>query len=125
MTITELRAATGRALGFGDDFDGTPAAYSTLSLDSQIALTNAMKAAIRANPAGYSAGAVAIAQTADISPPEAYSLGQKVADFFGEMEHQAQELNPLSTVNRKALFTILGIVAAVAAGAYFYAKGRK
>jgi hypothetical protein len=123
MTIQALRAQTGRALGFGAGFDGTPAAYSLLSVSDQVALTNAMKAAIRSNPADFTPTQVAIAGTPDIGAPESYGLGEIATDFFGEMGNQAQQINPLSSVNRTAFAVVLGAALVLGAGAYFFAKG--
>jgi uncharacterized membrane protein len=89
MTPQELRAKLGKEITGDSSFDGSPSAYAGASADDQVKITNAMKAYIRANPAGFSPTAQSVALTPDISPIEHYTVGQAVADFGDEFANQA------------------------------------
>ena len=102
--ITSLRATLGQSLGYGSGFDGSPLAYSQLSADQQLALVNRLKAYILAAPDQFNATQLALAGRPPLELTTDYTVGEQVADFFGEMGNQAVDLNaninPFSERNR-------------------------
>lgn len=126
MTIPELRRKIGQEMGLGSflfPFDGSPSAYRDLAPADQITLTNRMNAYVRAHPDEFTPIVQGLAQKPDIEQPTEYGLGAMASDFVGEMANQAEAINPLSEQNRGKTALMLFAVVAIAAGAYFFARG--
>lgn len=103
---TAFRAYIAKQQGIGQslfgNFDGTPAAYANLDPADQIALTNAMNAYIRANPAQANAIQRQIAGNPPIQAPEKLTVAEKatqlpgVGDAIDTAYKVNKELNPLA-----------------------------
>lgn len=123
MTIQELRAQCGKALGFGSwltPFDGSVAAYGELSAEDQAALANAMYAYIRAHPSEFSSQQVKQASTMHAAGPDTSS---NWGVFVDEVANQADALNPFSEQNRAWFAAVVIGCVVIGSAAYFFAKG--
>lgn len=100
---------------------------SAWSYAERTAYNKALAAAILADTSRSDGGApsvqdVATAErvvTQNYEPLQSYGLGAMASDFSAELVNQAEQINPLSEQNRGRLATVLSMVLAVAALAYF------
>lgn len=93
MSIPEARAAVGRQMGLGLDFDGSTAAYRSLSVGDQTELTRRLLDFIRNNPQRFTPAQNATAQ-AESGRFNSFDNAQAALDsvtFMGELEKNAQE----------------------------------
>lgn len=124
MTITELRAQIGQAMGFGHwwaPFDGSVAAYADLEAADQVALTQKFLDYIKAHPDQFDYATAQAASQMNVQQIDTSSDALGV--FVDAVADQAEDLNPFSERNRTKTAAVLIIIASIGALAYMYAKG--
>lgn len=120
-TIQQANAIVGRqSLGL-DNFDGSPAAYSKLSQEQQVTLTEELMRYIVANPEEFTTAQVERARKVVASPGfgqplSSYGVGQALSDFGTEFVDQGAKI---ATGFAGKLTTSLAIAAGVLVLVYF------
>ena len=121
---TALKARIGQGLGLGSlfsPFDGSPAAFQSLTGEQQLAFTAAVKEYVRTHPTEFEPAQIAAASLGDVASLDTYGVGDALESFAGEIGDQAvsinDNLNPFSAKNRG------WVLGAVAVGVLIYFVG--
>jgi hypothetical protein len=130
MTIPDARAAVGKLLGI-DGFDGSAEAYSNLSQEDQVRVSDRLKAYIVANAGAFTADQVDTSKQNMAS--SAYGTGLADTSFdvgmFGDelLKNAAKVTAAGGSVLTKAIYiaVALGVVAYVLPAALAKAKLKK
>lgn len=93
---------------------GLPKLKTDWSYEQRFNYNKELAAVINSNPAFFPEETRQLAKDIaqrDFQPLDEYSIGDAIRDFSAEFVNQAQEINPLSTVNRgKTANTLIGVV---------------